>query len=135
MKLYAQRGQGSKRPTSVDLLNALKSTLDISHNVYIILDALDECSDQCNLLGFLTEIANWELDNVHIIATSRRERRIEDGLTHLVSGQLDLDSDRVDADIRVYLNAQLDRDTRFQKWTAEERLEIKDTLIRGARGM
>lgn len=127
-----KRGQ---QPTSADLLNTLKDIVGYFGHVYIILDALDECLQQDELLRLLTELSDWKLANLHIVATSRRERWIEDGLTGLVSSQKGLESDLVDADIRTYLGILLAVDSRFQKWSAEERQEIEDTLIKRAHGM
>lgn len=135
LALRTKYDNGSKQPISADLLNTLKNVIGCFHHVYLAVDALDECSDQDDLLDALAKMANWKLDNLHVLATSRSERRIEDGLGPIVSEQVGLDSDLVDADIQIHLSAKLQIDARFKKWTAEERLEIKDTLITGAHGM
>lgn len=124
-----------KQPTSADLLNALKDIIGYFGHVYIILDALDECLDRDQLVELLTVLSDWKLANLHLVAASRRKRWIDDGLTDLVSVQMGLESDLVDADIRTYLGILLAADPRFKKWTAEERLEIENTLMQGAHGM
>lgn len=134
-KLHSQCQHGSQQPKTEALLNALKAMLGCLRGAYIILDALDECTDQGNLIAVLARLASWKLDNLHILATSRRERYIENGLAHLVSSQMGLDSDLVDADIQIYLSTALRTDVRFQKWTAEEHHEIEHTVTRGANGM
>lgn len=134
-KLHAECNDGKRQPAPVDLLNAFKTILGYCDHTYLVVDALDECSDHEDLLEVIAEIISWKLDKLHVIATSRRERRIEDGLTDLVSVQIGLDIDLVDADIQTYLTAKLRVDTRFRKWTKEEQLEIKNTLMSGARGM
>lgn len=135
MKLYTHCNSGEEQASSINLVRALKDIIASFHRVYIVIDALDECSDLNNLLDFLMQTGDWKLEILHVLATSRRERRIEDGLVQLVSAQMGLGSDLVGADIRIHLSAKLDMDARFNKWTAEELLEIKDTLIRGAHGM
>lgn len=134
-KLYAECIKREQQPTDAALLTALKSIVGLLEHVYIIVDALDECSDQDELLAMITEISNWKLTNLHLIATSRRERNIEDGLTQLITAQINLGSDLVDADIQIHLSSKLDMDPKFKKWTADERLEIKDTLMQQANGM
>lgn len=119
----------------LDLLAALRKLIADVHQVYLVIDALDESSDQHELLGILLEIANWELDNLHLLATSRRERYIEDRLTPIVSSRTGLDSDLVDADIRAYLRITMLRDFRFKMWSAGERQEVEDSLMQRAQGM
>lgn len=135
VELYVQCRNGVQQPTSDALLKALKSMIECLKHVYVIVDALDECSDQADLLSLIKEIINWKLDNLHVFATSRRERYIEDTLGQLVSAQIGFDNDVVDGDIRIYLSTKLGMDPRFNKWIVEEHLEIEDTLIGGADGM
>ena len=117
-------------------MNTLKSVIECFNlHVYLIIDALDECSDQTDLLMVLAEIAGWKLYNLHVLATSRREPDIEKRLTPIVSSIISLDSDLVDTDIRLYISTTLVRDPRFRIWTAAERNEIETNLMQQARGM
>ena len=116
-------------------MKALKSIIGNFHDVYFIIDALDECKDQDELLTVPIEIAGWKLHNSHVFATSRHERHIEEGLTQIVSSQTNVDSDRVDEDIRCYLSTTLENDVRFHIWTREEQQEIKGTMMKRANGM
>ena len=116
-------------------MKALKSIVENFRHVYFIIDALDECTDSKELLNVLTKIADWKLHNSHVLATSRRERYIEEGLTQIVSSQTNIDSDRVDEDICCYLRATLENDFRFQIWTREEQQEIERTIMERANGM
>ena len=115
-------------------MKALKSTIENFHHVYFIIDALDECTDQKELLKILTEISDWKLHNSHVLATSRRERYIEEGLTQIITSETNVDSVRVDEDIRCYLKTALEND-RFQIWTLEEHQEIQRTMMERANGM
>lgn len=126
---------GEDQPVDEDLLDVLKQVIESFQDAYIIIDALDECKDQHDLLTVLEKIAGWELDNLHIIATSRRERYIEDRLLRITSAPIHLGSELVDGDIKVYLNSRLRDDIRFRKWTSEEQEEIDAALMRGAQGM
>ena len=135
MKLHAQCHNGSQQASPADLMKTLKSVIGDFRHVYFMIDALDECSDQADLLAVLVEIAGWKLDNLHVLATSRREPDINERLTPIVSLIVSLDSDLVDADIRLYLSTTLVRDKRFRVWNAEERKEIEGNLMQQARGM
>ena len=132
LKLHAKHG--SQRAPTADLMKALKSIIERFQHAYFIIDALDECSEREQLLGVLTEIADWKLQNLHVLVTSRRGRDIEKRLTQIASSHLNLDSDLVDEDIRRYLRTTLVNDTRFKIWFAADRQEIEDTLVKGAHG-
>ena len=116
-------------------MKALKSIIGNFHHVYFIIDALDECTDQKELLKFLTEISDWKLRNSHVLATSRREQYIEKGLTQIITSETNVDSVQVDEDIRCYLKSILENDDRFQIWTLEEQQEIEGTMMERANGM
>ena len=135
VKLHAACHGGSQQASTSDLVKALKSVIGNFHHVYFIIDALDECTDQKELLKVLREIADWKLHNLHVLATSRRERYIEEGLNQIISSEMNVDSDRVDEDIRCYLRTTLENDHRFQIWTREEQQEIQRTMMERANGM
>jgi hypothetical protein len=78
--------------------------------VYIIVDALDECSEREELLVLIEDIIDWKLTTLHTLATSRKEQDIEDCLSTLVSNEIDIQSTLVDADIRVHVRERLRND-------------------------
>ena len=135
LKLHAACQGGSQQASTADLMKALKSIIGNFRHVYFVIDALDECTDQKEFFAVLTEIADWKLHNSHALATSRRERYIEERLAQIVTSHTNLDSDRVDEDIRCYLRATLGNDHRFKKWTQAEHQEIEDTMMKRANGM
>ena len=135
VNLHSECQKRRRQATSADFLNAIKDILENYDHAYIFLDALDECSDRDRLLWLLKQLSDWQLSSLHLAATSRTERWIEDGVAHLVSVQIGLDSHLVDADIHIYLNSLLAVDPRFKKWSVEERGEIESTLMRDAHGM
>ena len=135
LKLHAACQDGSQQASTSDLTKALKSIIGNFHHVYFIIDALDECTDQKELLKFLTEISDWKLRNSHVLATSRREQYIEKGLTQIITSETNVDSVQVDEDIRCYLKSILENDDRFQIWTLEEQQEIEGTMMERANGM
>ena len=104
-------------------------------HVYLLIDALDECTDREDLLQVITELDSWKLDKLHILVTSRRENDIEEALQPLVMCQICIQSALVDADIRVHILERLSNDPKLKKWPVNIREEIKDTLTKGAEGM
>ncbi|KAI1522072.1 hypothetical protein PtrSN002B_012259 [Pyrenophora tritici-repentis] len=108
-------------------------------HVYIILDALDECSQRSELMDILETVAGWQLNNLHLLMTSRKERDIESSLESYV-GEEDavcLQRDVVDKDIQRYVQQRLRVDKGLAKWNKDAtiRQEIEEALMHGARGM
>ncbi|KAF8512683.1 hypothetical protein JB92DRAFT_264456 [Gautieria morchelliformis] len=128
MKLFSDKenGQGSLSPE--ELKSTLKSIISTFENVYIILDALDECPDRHRFLGLIKEIHGWNFDTLHLLATSRDEKDIEKTLRDLVSHQVSMDEGLVDSDIRAYVSNRLKDDNKLSKYSAEKKETIENTL-------
>ncbi|KAF2728403.1 hypothetical protein EJ04DRAFT_407814, partial [Polyplosphaeria fusca] len=107
--------------------------------VYILLDALDECAQRAELMEVLRTIAGWQLRNVHMIMTSRKERDIENSLEQIVDprNSICLQSDVVDKDIQQYVRERLSSDNALNKWSKDTALqhEIETALMKGSKGM
>jgi type III secretory pathway component EscV len=108
-------------------------------HVYIVLDALDECTQRQELVDVLETMAGWQLGNVHLLMTSRKERDIESSLESYVKEEdtICLQRDVVDKDIQRYVQQRLSDDKTLTKWNKDTavRQEIEAALMHGARGM
>lgn len=102
---------------------------------YILLDALDECTDQENLLEFIKAFMDWDIDTLRVLTTSRKENDITTALEPLVTCQLSIQSALVDADIRVHILERLSNDPKLKRWPVDIQKEIGHALTRGAKGM
>jgi hypothetical protein len=73
---------------------------------------------------------------LHILATSRREKDIEEWLEPLVNDQekICIQSALVNDDIRTYVHEKLQTDRKL-KWSAKVQEEIEKSLMDGAHGM
>ena len=109
--------------------------LESFQQLYIVLDALDECTEREELLKFLETIAGWNNNKLHIIATSRREGDITDALDPWVTNQVCIQSELVSADIRTYIHEKLQNDRKLKAWPSTVQSEIEATLMDGAHGM
>ena len=136
-ELYEQCNSGIQQPT----LEALRSTFPLVlagfQNVYLILDALDECADQIKLLNWIKEMAGWNVGKLHFLATSRQERDIEVRLQALSPISVCLEGDAVHLDIETYLDRMLQDDDEAMAWNRDEyiREHVKTSLLKGAHGM
>ncbi|KAL5376601.1 hypothetical protein DPSP01_010394 [Paraphaeosphaeria sporulosa] len=138
-KLFASCENTGRLPPLHAFLGVLRPTLQEFTQVYIVLDALDECSYRSELMDMLEIIAEWRLDNLHLLMTSRKERDIESSLQNLVIEEniISLQRDVVDKDIQRYIQQRLSDDKDLVKWNKDAviRQEIEAALMSGARGM
>jgi hypothetical protein len=134
-KLYSRNLNGQRQPTSEDLMIALKGILGGFQHAYLILDALDECQDCEELLLLIEKMTEWKLGTLHILATSRKERDIDDCVGPRVSARVDLHSALINADIQTHLRERLRNDPKLKKWPVKIHVQIEAALMEGAHGM
>ncbi|EHA23999.1 hypothetical protein ASPNIDRAFT_53269 [Aspergillus niger ATCC 1015] len=79
-RIWKEHGTKGSNPSNVMLQETLHKMINAYQgNVFLILDALDECPNAVNrkersfLLAFLTELQEKCSDNIHILVTSRPE--------------------------------------------------------------
>jgi hypothetical protein len=71
--LYDQHHGGFQEPSHGALLDTVHTTFNEAKPIYLVIDAIDECSERAEILEIIEEICDWMLDNLHTLATSRRE--------------------------------------------------------------
>ena len=130
---------GERQPTRNMLLATLHQMMGSFEETFIILDALDECSERCKLLEDIEEFNRWTDANLHILSTSRREKDIEERIETLAHdrGKMPIDSVRVNDDIRAYVHERLRADPELKRWHNAPKVqkEIEKTLLDKADGM
>jgi hypothetical protein len=70
----------------------LQSILEDSPRIFVILDALSECTEREEPLELIRKIRGWKDGRVHVFATSRKEMDIEEALEPLVTGEICIQS-------------------------------------------
>jgi hypothetical protein len=133
--IYSRYQEGQQQPTTDALTWALQHMVGDFHQTFIILDALDECTEREELLGLIEKIVDWKLEKLHILATSRRESGIEDTLTPLITGQICIQSALVNGDILVYIRERLQNDRKLRRLPKDVQVEIEKILMDGANGI
>ncbi|KAF9061831.1 ankyrin repeat-containing domain protein [Rhodocollybia butyracea] len=118
--LYKNCKNGSMQASLKDLENALAEVVRDMQSVYIILDAMDECSQTSQVLNLLGSHSV----KLHVAVTSRHG--------HSGSSQdcstIQLNS--IDADISLFLDERLEKQNRSQSLHEE----IQHALLEGAQG-
>ncbi|KAH9876213.1 hypothetical protein J1614_004092, partial [Plenodomus biglobosus] len=137
--LFSSSGNGLRLPSVSALIDVTRQTMQEFTQVYVVLDALDESTQRSELMGVLETIAGWQLDNLHLLMTSRKVRDIQVSLETYVKQEhaVCLQRDVVDQDIQRYVQQRLRDDKDLAKWNKDGavRQEIETALMRGARGM
>ena len=137
--LFSSCDNGQRQPSLHALLEVIPQVMHQFTHVYIVLDALDECTQRSDLMDMLATVAEWQLDNIHLLMTSRKERDIESCLESYVDEEqtICLQRDVVDKDIQRYVQQRLTDDKTLTKWNkdAAVRQEIEAALMHGACGM
>ena len=138
--LYQKCNDGNQTPTWEDVLAALKGSLEGFEDVFIIVDAVDECPKDNNeredLLRILKCIHGWANSGLHLLTTSRRETDIESAIAPLLClPAIPIGSAQVDADIKVYVKSELEILGKEKRWSRDLAIEVEETILRGATGM
>ncbi|KAJ4339413.1 hypothetical protein N0V95_007791 [Ascochyta clinopodiicola] len=137
--LFSSSNNGQQQPPLHALLEVTLQVMQQFTHAYIVLDALDECTQRPELMDMLETVAGHQLDSVHLLMTSRKERDIESSLEIYIKEKdtICLQRDVVDKDIQRYVQQRLSNDKSLTKWNKDAAIkqEIEAALMRGARGM
>jgi hypothetical protein len=141
LRRYQEAGQD---PDTARLEDTLAATIRGFSNVYIIIDALDECpignNQRENLLSSLSSLLEKSPQNLHMLWTSRSEPDIEiafHGLTHPnTRNNFDLASrqDAVNWGIARHIDDTL-AIAPCDKWSKNIKKEVRVALVEKADGM
>ena len=135
--LYDECNSGVQPPSLEALQRTLLLILDNFRDTYVIVDALDECSDRIKVLDWIKEITGWKVGKLHFLVTSRQERDIEIRLLSLQPLSICLEGEFVDLDIAMYLDRMLRDNEELTAWNVDDHMrdKVKTSLLQGAQGM
>ena len=121
-------------PPIQEFLGVLNCILRKQDRVYIIVDALDECTDQEELFDLLNSIRDWKLECLSILTTSRDEPDIRECMHPAPEQEIRLHNSAIDNDLRLFIVETLQKDKKLQVWS-DIFPEIEEALTHGAHGM
>jgi methionine synthase II (cobalamin-independent) len=131
--LYKRCGE-VQQPSDEQLQNVLRDILDRFSQAYIIIDALDECTDREKTLNWVNKLisdTNRKAANLHIVVTSRPERDIHEVFAALDPHAVDVGEANT-KDIAEYLKLQVE--SKFTKYDENTRAKIMSELKDHAEG-
>jgi Cdc6-like AAA superfamily ATPase len=143
--LFSSCDTGRRQPSWESLNRIFLRMLDQVKEVWIVLDALDECITRKGLpdeglLSWLKELVYSEQRNVHLLVTSRPEQDIESVLSKLAHDKEDIisiQSELINDDILSYVHTEIREGERLKRWrlTPNIQAEIETELTKKADGM
>jgi len=119
------------------LLECVRQAIQKFQDVYLIVDALDECpryGARERVLETLIDFRNWSIHGLHILVTSRDEIDIRENLAPSSTEDISMKNTGVDQDIAEFIQGHLERDRAMQKWSTH-RSQIQDVLTAKAGGV
>ena len=125
----------TQTPTLDNTMEILKTILKSYDDLFIVVDAVDECADIANLCAIFTEIVSLGFRSLRIVMTCRQDAPLEVSLKDLSMGRVAISHELVESDIQIHIQDTLDNDPSFRKWPAETKKEIETVLYEGSNGM
>ena len=141
--LFSSCEDGRRQPPRESLCKAFLHMIEQVKEVWIILDALDECCTRKGptegLLSWMREVLNSEQRSVHLLVTSRPEQDIESGIMEFAHNDniVPIQSSLISDDIRAYIRTRVRKDNGLKRWRLhpEVQNEIETQLMEKADGM
>ena len=142
---YSTHRNGAQTASNEELFRCLKDALKLPGQapVFLILDALDECSNTSSIpsprekvLMLVEELINSQPQNIRICVTSRPETDIKAVLQPLTFRSISLHDERGQReDIENYIKAVVNTSREMRRWKQEHRQLVIDILTERADGM
>ena len=142
-KFHSTHRHGAQNPNDNTFIRCLEDILKLPGQVpiFLIVDALDECSDSLpsnreKVLELVENLINLGLPNLRICMTSRPEVDIKVVLEPLSFRSISLQDETGQIeDIENYIKSVVERERRNRGWTVQDKQMVIDVLTRNANGM
>jgi len=142
---YSTHLNGARTPSDGELIRCLIELLKLpgSRQVYLIVDALDECpstsslsSPREELLSLLEDLVVEQFPNLRICVTSRPEVDIKTLLEPLAFRSVSLqDAPGQKTDIKDYIESVVRANIKMKNWSPRLKQHVIDVLTNKADGM
>jgi hypothetical protein len=142
--LFSSCKRSNMQPSCESLCKTLQQMVEQAKDVWIVLDALDECVERKGgptegLFLWIRDLVKSTKCNVHCLVTSRPEHDIRAELSDLAGEEkaIPIQSDLVNNDILAYIHVKVMEGEGLQRWRGHPDVqeEIKEELARKANGM
>lgn len=127
--------EGIAQPSTADLVGMLTGILRELDQVYLVLDGLDECSDEPELIEVLGDILSLNVNGLHVFLSSRHNQEIRNALELSILYEVEVKTKVVEEDIVQYIRHQLSTHPKLKRWITRFGVKIEDALTQGSQGM
>jgi hypothetical protein len=117
------------------MIDVVKDIVESFPEVYIVIDAFDECEQSEKVLRWIREFAESGNNGLHLLVSSRQDYRFRDALDLSTTLILALDEHIFQKDIQVYIREQLSTDPRMMKWPPSVQNFIEHSLLANSGGL
>lgn len=130
--LYKRHGLRSTRPSLGEISELIRQEFGLYRQIFVIMDALDECQEQNGHRGRLIEELQ-KITSVNLMVTSRPHIDVQDAFRNIIW----LEVRASEEDLRRYINGRMARDKLAKNVKAHNDLheDIRRTVIANASGM
>jgi len=130
-----EKYKGKKaRPSPEELLGVLTFVVrEYFEKVYVVLDALDECSERQILLPVLHQLMDRKC--VSLFLTSRSEHDIQKSFAGISIYSAAIENHDVAVDVELFVNRQIKSIETLRDLSKDLQKEIVQRLVEGAQGM
>ncbi|KAK5651783.1 hypothetical protein OQA88_11650 [Cercophora sp. LCS_1] len=127
-------------PPLARVVDVLESVLVSAGDVFMVLDALDECplrgDERSLLLSTLSQIIGWRVPGLRALVTSREEDDIQRRIKLLITMEpISIQGEVVLSDTRRHVRKELDEEFRNHDWPSDLKLEVEDAPVNGTKGV
>ncbi|KAH8587984.1 ankyrin repeat-containing domain protein [Bisporella sp. PMI_857] len=141
--LFSSCKNGHERPTRESLCKVILQMIGQVKEVWIVLDALDECTSRKGgptegLLSWIRDLPDPEQRNVHLLVTSRPDQDIESTIREFAYNNIvPIQNSHISGDIRAYVRTRIREDNGLKRWRSNLAVqnEIETRLMEKADGM
>ncbi|KAF4548959.1 NACHT domain-containing protein 2 [Elsinoe fawcettii] len=131
-EFWHDHNDGSRQPGKEEMYAVLRRELQAAGEVYILLDALDECTTRgaggsLSLLDWLKQL-HQDVKGLRLLCTSRPESDIEESFLSWVpqESRISIRGEEVSSDIDAYVYAAVREFAGLQRW--HDRPEVQDLI-------
>ncbi|KAH8587961.1 hypothetical protein B0O99DRAFT_694005 [Bisporella sp. PMI_857] len=137
--VYYSCENGKRQPSIDSLRKAFANMIHEAGEVWIVLDALDECKPRKELLSWIKDHFQSSQAKVHLLITSRPEQDIKSAVERYASNEemIDIRGDLIEGDICSYVRARVRAREGLSRWQQRPDIqgEIETALLEKAHGM
>jgi hypothetical protein len=142
--LFSSCEEGRRQPSCESLCKAFWHMIEQVKEVWIVLDALDECRTRKGLpteglLSWIRYLLSLEQRNVHLLVTSRPEQDIKSIVSKFAHNDdiVPIQSDLITNDIHAYVRTRVREREGLKRWRSQPEVqdEIEIRLMGEANGM